>query len=404
MTVGILGGGQLAMMLAQAAEKIGVQTACLTPSARDPISQTQSKILTGALGEEKSVRNLIRASQTVTFENEFLNTSVLEAAISAAEPHRVSFHPSIEALSLLQNKLSQKILLEKLRIPTAPFLTLKPEDSIETFVRQLPHKFPKGAVLKWATMGYDGKGTLILKETGVDALRLQHTAVQEFCLKATSQGYAVYAEGFIPFQQELSIIGCRSNKGTWAYYPLVISEQRNHVCLWVEGPATQLGVDPHVEKQAREIVTAVGQELDYVGCLTVELFHTTSNEILVNEIAPRVHNTGHHTILSSDCSQFENHIRAVSAMPVRPPKTNGLFVMKNLLGPSSKQFRIPLRPKLAPAPAKTQLIWYGKEDVKPWRKLGHISGVVQLREELDVLKRAILEYEENLWLDLERQA
>lgn len=357
--VGILGGGQLARMLAQAAEKMGTETWVLTGAADDPASRLCPAVI-GSLEEARVLRRFFSEVQLVTFENEFVDTGLL--ARFATEFPKLRFEPKLVVLERLQDKLNQKELLGRLGIPTAPWV-VKADPAA---CADLPKTFPKGAVLKWSRMGYDGKGLLFY-----DPAKPDPKALAAFFEAAAQREARVYAEQTIAFRRELAVVACRSAKGEFAAYPLVQSRQDRGICSLVTGPARLLGNTAEQESRAVGYAKRITEALDYVGVLALELFERPDGEILVNEIAPRVHNSGHFTQDACEASQFENHLRAILGLPLGSTSVKGTFAMLNILGPEGVS-----RPSqaLPVAPAGATLHWYEKRELRPRRKMGHFNG------------------------------
>ena len=375
--VGILGGGQLALMLAEAAVHLGVNPVIFTGKPSDP----------------QALKNFFSKVQLVVFENEFLDCQILAAA---AEKLDVTFIPSLETIELLQDKLQQKNLLARLGIPTSPFEVAAQDEVPAAWVARALKKFGGTCVFKWARMGYDGKGVLIHDESKSLELAVS------FCAEALQKGYPVYAEKKIRFKRELALIACNSTREEFVTYPLVVSEQTEGICSRVTGPAYALGVPGHLEDQAKDFARRIAEEAGLHGSFALELFEADSEELLVNEIAPRVHNSGHYTQDAADTSQFENHLRAALGMSLGSTETSPGFAMLNLLGPpgvtlSEQDFTMP---KAYP---KVHVHWYGKTEIRPGRKLGHLNGTANSPEELADLLNHLQHYHDQ-WVIALRNA
>jgi 5-(carboxyamino)imidazole ribonucleotide synthase len=182
----------------------------------------------------------------------------------------------------------------------------------------------------------------------------------------------------VKFERELAIVACRSTTGEFSSYPLVVTEQRNGICFTVTGPAIAVGVNKAHESLARSYAQKLGEKLDLHGVFAIELFETASGEVFVNEIAPRVHNSGHCTQNSALTSQFENHWRAVLGMPLGSVDSASGFAMVNLLGPEKRN----VVESLPATDSRMHLHWYGKKESRPRRKLGHLNGVVEQSKDL----------------------
>ena len=391
----ILGGGQLARMLADRATAAGVTLSVLAKDAAEPAAQVVREPI---LGDEKNVATLREAfsrAKVVTFENEFIDVELMRRA---SEGTAVRFAPSLDIMARLQDKLQQKQLLSTLSIATAPWDEVAPLSLLEAKGR-----WPQGIVLKWAKLGYDGKGTLILpstKEQGNSLSRLSReqdlkARFDTFWQGAQQRGVRVFAEELIPFEREVAMVAVRSAAGEFSHYPLVISEQQHGMCVRVRGPAVRLGVPVAFETQAADALRKIADHLSYVGILACEFFVTPDGRMLVNEIAPRVHNTGHYTMDACLVSQFENHLRAVSGHAIVKPDCTPFFAMHNLIGPegvtrSDGQ-------QMAWTPSHSLMFhWYGKGEIKSGRKMGHLnlvaSSVNELRAQEQVMDKAAAEW------------
>lgn len=375
-SVGVLGGGQLSQMLCEEANKLGIPFRAYARPKDEAIHTVCKEITIGELTDTKALKPFLDSVDVVIFESEFVPCDILRNF------SEVNFVPSISTMGHLQSKRSQKELLSSLKLPTSPFNSYSESEKLEEWVAKCEKTF-NGVVYKWATMGYDGKGV----KKGGD---LQETI--SFLKEALSQGRGVYAEKLIPFKQELAVIGCRSINGEFLSYPLVFSEQVNGVCKKVWGPATSLGVIKTLEAEANRIAKTIAEGANLVGSFGVEFFLTEDDELLVNEIAPRVHNTGHYTQDACKTSQFENHLRAVLGLPLGNVDTSECFIMVNLLGPEG----IKRSDVKAPTSTKKALVhWYGKTSVAPGRKMGHINGAIDSTSKLQELEKELIKLDQN---------
>ncbi|MBI2711916.1 MAG: ATP-grasp domain-containing protein [Bdellovibrio sp.] len=363
--IGIIGGGQLALMLGDAAVQLGLDPLIFSGSKDDPAAQKHKAIL-GTLGEADAVREFFSKAKKVIFENEFVDCDRLEDLGKGT----IEFLPSLSVIRLFQDKLEQKRALLRLGVDTAPFLELGlPQNISKDTLREVLSKLGGSCVLKWSRMGYDGKGVLFLTEAELDQPR-----VWDFLKNAGSKGALIYAEKKIPFKRELAIIGLNSISGDFLSYPLVVSEQTQGICSLVYGPATAAGVPESLQQKARTFAKKIAQSENLVGAFALEFFETQEGEILVNEIAPRVHNSGHYTQDAGMCDQFENHLRAVVGMPLGPVSSKGVFGMINLLGPQGLVRESMDGPFVRRWSEKVQLHWYGKKEISPFRKVGHLNA------------------------------
>lgn len=374
---GILGAGQLSLMLIEGARRLGIEPLVYAASPREPAARVAQRLITGPMAADAApLRLFLSQCDVVVFENEFVPSAALR---EAAKGLSCRFLPDLAVMERVRSKLEQKRALHELAIPAAPW-EKAPEDTgaVKDWLSSLPRRFPGGAVLKWAEYGYDGLGTHFF-----DPGRLEEAAL--FCGRALGRGVAVYAEGRVDFRRELAVVACRSVAGAFATYPLVISEQRGGVCHRVRGPAIGLGVAEARQEQAIAQAKALGDSLGLVGCYALEFFETADG-LFVNEVAPRVHNTGHYSQDACAVSQFENHWRAVLGLPLgSTAAASGFFSMLNLLGSAGASGPAGNGPQ-PPASLEAALHWYGKDEVRPGRKMGHVNFVAPSPEALDGLE------------------
>lgn len=360
--VGILGGGQLAQMLAEAAIKLNLTPVVLCSQKDEPALTVAPERFLADPKDEATLEKFRASVDVIAVESEFFPFQESLGESKGTAP----LIPPLKTVKLLSDKLQQKQLWQQHSLPTARFVPLMPGMDINVWLRSLEENFPGGFVIKTAQNGYDGKGVLVCEQASPEAL--------EFCLEAQKKGGDLYAEEKIRFKRELAIIGCRSINGEFISYPLVISEQRAGVCYLVTGPASDLGVPKETELKAKDLAKEISKISDLRGSFGVEFFETPSGDILINEIAPRVHNSGHYSQDACETSQFENHWRALLGMPLGKVDSKGFFMMLNLLGPSGIYCNNSLeaQPRIS---NEMQLHWYDKSEIKPGRKLGHINGV-----------------------------
>ncbi|MFN0241990.1 MAG: 5-(carboxyamino)imidazole ribonucleotide synthase [Planctomycetota bacterium] len=341
MTLGILGGGQLARMLALAAHPLGLRVQVLCADPHESASHvTPALVPTG--DQRADVSAIARASDVLTYESENFDTGVLRAAC-AAKP----ILPPLRALELAQDRLLQKRFLRGLGIPLAGFAPVDTRDELEFAVATLG--LP--AVLKTRRGGYDGRGQAVITDrSGLGAAwrRLASTSL--------------VLERLVNFERELALIAVRDRAGEIRFYPLVENVHVDGILRATLAPAANVGA--RLEHLAQDYASRILESLDYVGVLALELFEQ-DGELLANEIAPRVHNSGHWTIEGADTSQFENHVRAVCGLPLGSTRARGAAAMLNLLG------SLPERAVLLAIPG-LRLHLYDKSEA-PGRKLGHVT-------------------------------
>jgi 5-(carboxyamino)imidazole ribonucleotide synthase len=285
------------------------------------------------------------------------------------------------------NKLEQKRAFVRLGIPTARFDAYDGSLSVEDWVENLGRALGPSYVVKWAKQGYDGKGTCMAQASDT-------RAAIDFAKRATDRGIAVYAEEKISFLRELALLTVHSVTGELAFYPLVQSEQLRGICKWVEGPLA--GVS-RLEAEACVHAERIAHDQRLHGVFAIEWFETPDGKLLANELAPRVHNSGHFSQDASRTSQFENHCRAVLGLPLGSTSSAQAFAMLNLLAPALKNphelgedFSFPL------APEGVHFHWYGKRQLTTDRKIGHLNVAAGSRAELAELKGKMAEFESAL--------
>ncbi len=341
MNLGILGGGQLGRMIALAAYPLGVTCRVLEPGAGSSASQVCEQI-SGEFDNYQALYELAKNSDVVTFE--FENVPV-ESARWLAE--RVPVFPPARALEVSQERLAEKQFFASLGIPTPPFAAIETEADFRAAIAQIG--LP--AVLKTRRFGYDGKGQAVLR-THADA----DEAWQRL------GGRPLILEGFVPFDRELSLIAVRGRDGQIATYPLIENVHINGILHRSIAPAPDTGEE--LTERAAEYASRVLTELNYVGVLTIEWFQDGAR-LLANEMAPRVHNSGHWTIEGALTSQFENHVRAVCGLPLGRTDAVGFSAMYNFIGTVPPALAVLANPD-------AHLHLYGKSS-RPGRKVGHVT-------------------------------
>jgi 5-(carboxyamino)imidazole ribonucleotide synthase len=383
--VGAIGGGQLAWMMLEAAQRLGLEMAIQTPNAHDPAvtnrsldMQSEKKVILAAIADAKATARLAQHCQVITFENEFVDLP----ALKELETQGVCFRPGLSVLAAVLDKLEQRQFLRSLGLSVPAFAAITPQDNPQA----LGFDFP--LVIKSRRHGYDGQGTFILR----DEVELQEFW-QRFESDPTDIAQRFMVEAFVPFERELAIMAARSATGEIALYPVVETYQKQQVCRWAIAPVT---LPPPTQTQIETLATKLLEALDAVGILGIELFLTPDNRVFVNEMAPRTHNSGHLTIDACATSQFEQHLRAVCGLPLGDPalKVAGA-VMVNLLGFETAQSDyIEKRQRLANFP-NAKVHWYGKADVKPGRKLGHVTVLLESADRENAI--AVAQQIEGLW-------
>lgn len=352
--LGILGGGQLGKMLLTETRKFDIATLILDPSKEAPAQFGATKFFTGNLLDFETVYQFGKMCDALTIEIENVNLDALDKL----EEEGIVVFPSPKTLRLIQNKGKQKDFYVENNIPTSKHQRFVDLNDLKKSLEKDELEFP--FVWKCAQFGYDGNGVKICRST-IDLLHLPDVE----CI----------AEEMIPFKNELAVIVVRNAKGEVKTYPVVEMEfhpEANQV-EYVICPAR---IDEKVAQKAIEVALQVSEAFDHVGLLAVEMFQTANDEILVNEVAPRPHNSGHHTIEASYTSQFENHLRAVLNLPLGNTDSKVAGIMVNLVG--EEGFSGPVIyeniEKIMAIDGVTPHI-YGKRETRPFRKMGHVTIV-----------------------------
>ncbi len=353
--IGYLGGGQLARMLTQSALKMGLDPHVLSSNQKDPGARVCGFWQKGNLENQKDLESFLKKMDVTGFESEFLNAPLL---IKAKKNTKARIFPSPELMGLLQDRKSQKRLLDEHRLNTALWIPADNNKNMANFIHT--HGYPM--VFKKRFFGYDGYGTFIVKSKPELARFLkQHWQKNSFIM-----------EKFIPFKKEYAIIVARSQDGSFTHFPFVESFQEQSRCDWVKGPIKIKNGKAIIEK-----LKVFLKKLHYVGVMGVELF-LTDRGLIINEIAPRVHNTGHYSLDTEGPSQFDLHNLCLLGLKLpKEIKIKQGFAMVNLIGHKK--------------PVKLQtvegLYWYGKDENRRGRKMGHIN--VLAKSSGEALKKAL---------------
>ena len=340
-TVAVLGGGQLGLMLGQAGIEHGLSFRFLDPSPDAPAAAVGT-LVSGALDSVVALDDVADGADVVTYEWEGVPAA---SARHLSYTHRVA--PGIRALEVSQDRWAEKSLFESLQIPTARFAKVDELADLATAIRE--HSLP--AVLKTRRGGYDGKGQRVLRE-----------AADVGAAWSALGGVPLIVESFVPFRRELSIVAARGEDGTVACWPVVENEHRGGILRVTRAPAPDW--TPALQAAAESHVIAVFEALDFVGVGCVELFET-DDALLANELAPRVHNSGHWTIEGSETSQFDNHLRAILGRPLGSTAPTGVAAMVNCIGTMPDAGAVL-------SLEHAHLHDYGK-DARAGRKLGHVT-------------------------------
>jgi 5-(carboxyamino)imidazole ribonucleotide synthase len=344
-TIGLVGGGQLGRMSALAAARLGYRCHILTREKDSPASQVSAAATISDYHEPKGLRQFAASVDVISFEFENVSVEGL-ALLDSLKPVR----PSPAILRTSQDRVLEKSFLNGAGAPTAPWAPVDDLDRLRSAVERIG--LP--AVLKTTRLGYDGKGQALLRKLGElpDAF-------------ASLSPKPLILEGFIDFAQEISVVAARGEDGSYVAFDTVENRHRNHILDVTLAPAR---IPAEVDAQAQAIARRVADALGLVGLLAVEMFVDAHGKVLVNEIAPRPHNSGHWTIDACPASQFELHIRAIAGLPLPRAIRHSDAVMKNLIGPEETA----LWPAILATPGLIPHL-YGKVEARPGRKMGHVT-------------------------------
>ncbi|MCW1836515.1 MULTISPECIES: 5-(carboxyamino)imidazole ribonucleotide synthase [Bacillus] len=352
-TIGIIGGGQLGRYMAVSAKQMGYRAAVLDPVTQSPCGQVADTEITAAYSDLEAIRQLADISDVVTYEFENIDYDALNQLKEEAYLPQGS-----DLLLLTQNRETEKKGIVDAGCEVAPYRIIHDQKELEAAIDVLG--LP--AVLKTCRGGYDGKGQYVIKEK--DQLH-EATAL-------LTHGTCIL-ESWVPFQMELSVIVTRSVHGEIAVFPVAENIHQHNILFQSIVPAR---VDGSIQEKAKELATTLAEKLGLVGTLAVELFLTNEGKLLVNELAPRPHNSGHYTLDLCETSQFEQHIRAICGLPLGGTALLSEGMMVNLLG---DEVDIPKEhPELL---KEAKLYLYGKHEVKAGRKMGHMTFMKKLDDE-----------------------
>ena len=364
--IGFVGGGQLARMAIYRGAKLGFHFTVLDPDPKAGAAPLADRVITGGLYDRRALTELVTSCEVTTFDIEHCDTAVLAELEGAG--HLIL--PSPRLLQTIQDKVLQKERYLRAGLPVAPF--------VDKALADLgPRDFP--VVQKARTGGYDGRGVVLLRSADDLPKALPGD---------TARREGSYLEACVPFVKELGVMVARSASGQTEVYPVteMIFDPHLNICTSVVAPAP---LEPSTEVQARNLALAVVEALDGVGIFGVELFLTADGSLLVNETAPRPHNSGHYTMEACRTCQFENHLRAVSGLPLGAPGFHSPAVMVNLLGTGAAgPTRLAGIDKALCIPGFS-LHLYGKAECRPGRKMGHFTVTAETPEQALVRAREI---------------
>ncbi len=346
-TIGIIGGGQLGRMLAMAAARLNLRTVILEPQADCPAAQLANRQITAAYDDPAALDELAAACDVVTYE--FENVPVAAAERLA---QNVPVHPPARALDVAQDRLTEKRFINECGIPTARFHAVDSQDDLERALAD----FGGQGVLKTRRLGYDGKGQRVFR-SAADSPEGAYAALGSVPL---------ILESFVAFERELSVIAARAADGRVLAFDPAENVHRNGILHTSTVPAR---VSESTAGAAREAADAILTKLDYVGVIGIEFFVLADGSLIANEMAPRVHNSGHWTEAACIVSQFEQHIRAVAGLPLGNPRRHSDCLMRNLIGDDIGALGEWLQKD------DTLVHLYGKTEARPGRKMGHVTTI-----------------------------
>lgn len=362
-TLGILGGGQLARMTAYAAFRLGLRVHIMEHTAGSPAGQIAHKEVVGTPDDHTLLLEFASECDVVTLESEFIN----EEHLSVIERAGGMLFPAAHSVAQIQDKLVQKQTLLEAGVPVAPFEGVTSTDEVRNFGER--HGYP--FVMKSRRLGYDGYGNATIGSPG------EIEAGWEKITRGDST-ITIYCEAFVRFTKELAVMIARGRQGDLVIYPLAETVQQNHICHYVTAPA-------HVGEDAEQAALAYAcrgvEAIDGIGIFGVELFLTETGGVLLNEMAPRPHNSGHYTIEGCTTSQFENHVRAVMGWPLGGTSLRAAGVaMANILGREDGSGALANYPVVLRHP-HAHLHLYGKTESRKGRKMGHVTALAESVEE-----------------------
>ena len=355
-TVGVLGSGQLGRMFAIAARRMGYRVHTLSPHADTPTGQVSDKEYQRSYEDLDAIREFARGVSVVTFEFENVPAESVEAAAQL-----VPVRPGGAVLHTTQNRLREKTFLANSGFPVTRFRHINSAESLRAALEEIG----RPAVLKTAGFGYDGKGQTKIA-SAEDAGRVA----------ATLNGRDLVLEAFVDFEREVSVVGARTGAGEFTHYGVIENTHRRHILDLSTAPAR---VNEATAREAVEIARTLMETLDVVGVLCVEFFLTRDGHLLVNELAPRPHNSGHLTVDACVTSQFEQQLRAVCGLPLGSTELVRPAAMANLLGDLWQADEPDWRSALARPNVKLHL--YGKTEARAGRKMGHLTALAATAEE-----------------------
>ena len=363
-TIGIIGGGQLGRMMAIAAKQMGYKIAVLEPVANGPLAQVADIEINATYDDELALLSLFKQSDVITYEFENVSSEMIKQLESKGYLPQGN-----RPIAITQHRFLEKIAINDCGFKTAPFMKVESEAELRYAIKQLGYP----AILKTTCGGYDGKGQWMLK-TDEDILEVIPIVEGTECI----------LEGFVPFEKEISVIVTRGTNGDVETFPVAENIHQNHILHLSIVPAD---ISSELMIKAEELARTLIERLDFVGTLAIEMF-VIGDDIIINELAPRPHNSGHYTIDACNISQFEQHIRAVCGLPLIKPTLIEPAIMVNLLG---QHVDYALKMWTTPEFHQAKVHLYGKEELRANRKVGHMTFTSKKREDLHKTVELFLE-------------
>jgi 5-(carboxyamino)imidazole ribonucleotide synthase len=371
----IVGGGQLGLLLSQAAHKLGISSVIVTPDADAPALAAADSSIISALDAPNLAERIAELADVVTFEFEAVPPALLNELARMEQSGQLEVRPGVDAFLLLQNKATQKAWLKQHGVPTLPFAAVsRPPEMVEQLIEQFGLPF----VQKSQVGGYDGYGVQIIRSREeLDALWDRPSII----------------EPLLEDPLEIAVVVARSVSGDIITYPpvrMTFDHERNIL----DAVILPSGCSAEIEERARQLACSIVAKLDTTGIFAVEMFLSKDDEMVVNEISPRVHNSGHLTLESASVSQFEQHVRAVCNLPLaQPVATTPAAVMSNLLYSDDLQFMLGQAPGRTVCNENLCFYWYGKTEARLGRKMGHMTSIAndpeQAREHMNQVKECM---------------
>ncbi len=364
-TIGIVGGGQLGRMLTDAAHGLGFQVVVLDPSSPSPAGQVADRQIVGSFKDRKKILELSKASDFLTFEIESADNKTLEEIAKKGK----SVNPSPKILKIIKDKFEQKTFLTNHNIPVADFALIQNEKDAVKQGEIFGYPF----LLKARFDAYDGRGNYVVRKKGDIPKAFKKLSISP-----------LYAEKFIPFKKELAVVSARDKFNTIYSFDVVETIHENNICHIVRSPAN---IPAPLKLKANKLAKQVLEALGGIGVFAIEMFLDKNGNVLVNEIAPRVHNSGHHTIEAYSASQFEQQIRAITRMPLIKPKTKSkASVMINILGKRNGKAKYKASHEVSEKIKSMNGVGvhiYGKMETRKERKMGHITAIANTLKEAE---------------------